>query len=355
MTLALPAPTALPSATDQRGRTLADLRISVTDRCNFRCTYCMPRERFRPDHAFLARPDLLDVDEITRLARLFVERGVRKVRLTGGEPLLRRDLPALITQLSALRRRDTGEPIDIALTTNGSLLARLAPTLAAAGLTRVTVSLDSLDDAVFRVMTDSRFDVADVLAGIDAAQDAGLGPVKINTVVRRGVNDGPELRGLLDLAGHFRETGCTVRFIEYMDVGVTNRWRLDEVVPATEIVAALDARFGVEPVDPAYRGEVAERYRYRDGAGEIGFIRSVSAPFCGDCTRARISADGMLYTCLFTGTGTDLRTPLRAGAPDAELGALISRRWQDRDDRYSERRARGTIGGPKIEMSYIGG
>jgi GTP 3',8-cyclase len=347
MTLALPLST---TTADRRGRALRDLRISVTDRCNFRCTYCMPRERFGPEHAFLPRPELLTVDEIARLAGLFAARGVRKIRLTGGEPLLRRDLPTLIGRLAELR-----PSIDIALTTNGSLLTRLAPALAAAGLNRVTVSLDSLDDAVFTAMTDSRFGVADVLAGIDAALAAGLGPVKINTVVRRGVNDGPGLQRLLDLAEHFCGTGCTVRFIEYMDVGVTNGWRLDEVVPAADVVAALDARFGIEPLDPAHPGEVAERYRYRDGAGEIGVIRSVSAPFCGDCTRARISADGLLYTCLFTGAGTDLRTPLRAGVPDPELGALIGRRWRDRDDRYSELRARGTASGPKIEMSYIGG
>jgi len=355
MTLALPSPTLSSNGTDSRGRALRDLRISVTDRCNFRCTYCMPRERFGPDHAFLRRPELLDVDEITRLARIFVGRGVRKVRLTGGEPLLRRDLPALVAQLSALRSPDGGRPIDIALTTNGSLLTRLAPTLAAAGLGRVTVSLDSLDDDVFGAMTDSRFGVADVLAGIDAAAAAGLGPIKINMVVRRGVNDGPGLAGLLDMAEHFRGTGHVLRFIEYMDVGVTNRWRHDEVVPAAEIVSALDARFGVDPVDPAYVGEVADRYRYRDGAGEIGFIRSVSTPFCGTCTRARISADGMLYTCLFASTGTDLRTPLRTGLPDTAISELIGGRWRARNDRYSEQRAGDEATGPKIEMSYIGG
>jgi cyclic pyranopterin phosphate synthase len=281
--------------------------------------------------------------------------GVRKIRLTGGEPLLRRDLPDLITRLSTLRTAQSGEPVDIALTTNGSLLPGLAVTLASAGLSRVTVSLDSLDDAVFRAMSDSRFGVADVLAGIDAAAAAGLGPIKINTVVRRGVNDGPGLVGLLEFAGRFRGTGHIVRFIEYMDVGVTNRWRRDEVVPAAEIVAALNARFGIEPVTPAYRGEVADRYRYRDGSGEIGFIRSVSAPFCGTCTRARISADGMLYTCLFAAAGTDLRTPLRAGGTDTELAALIGATWRGREDRYSELRAHAPVTTPKIEMSYIGG
>jgi cyclic pyranopterin phosphate synthase len=315
----------------------------------------MPRERFGPDHAFLPRPQLLGVDEISRLAQIFVTLGVRKIRLTGGEPLLRWDLPDLVARLSTLRTPDSREPVDIALTTNGSLLAGLAPTLASAGLARVTVSLDSLDDAVFRAMTDSRFGVAEVLAGIDTAAAAGLGPIKINTVVRRGVNDGPDLAGPLDLAGRFRRTGHILRFIEYMDVGVTNGWRLDEVVPAAEIVAALDARFGVEPVDPAYVGEVADRYRYRDGSGEIGFIRSVSTPFCGSCTRARISADGMLYTCLFATAATDLRTPLRAGLTDAEIIALIGETWRDRKDRYSELRAGAPATAPKIEMSYIGG
>jgi cyclic pyranopterin phosphate synthase len=355
MTLALPA-------IDRRGRTLRDLRISVTDRCNFRCTYCMPRQEFGPEHSFLPRRELLDFDEITRVAAAFVEMGVRKIRLTGGEPLVRAGLAELISRLSRLTVPDTGHRIDLALTTNGSLLSRLAPALAKAGLGRVTVSLDSLDNSVFRSMTDSRFSVDDVLAGIDAATAAGLGPVKINTVVQRGVNDGDALRGALELADHFRGTGHTVRFIEFMDVGSTNGWRRDQVVPAQEIVAALEERFGIEPVDPAYVGEVADRYRYRDGTGEIGFIRSVSAPFCGTCTRARLSADGTLYTCQFAAAGIDLRGPLRSGATDNQLVGLIGQRWRIREDRYSELRRSPTEparahpnSGPRIEMSYIGG
>ena len=361
MTIALPTPvigrgpagTGRAAVVDRRGRELRDLRISVTDRCNFRCTYCMPRERFGPDHAFLPRQDLLDRDEIARVAALFVGLGVRKIRLTGGEPLLRRDIVELVSRLAELG----GHRVDLALTTNGVLLPRLAPALAAAGLRRVTVSLDSLDDRVFRAMSDSRHGVADVLAGIDAAAAAGLGPVKVNTVVQRGVNDGAGLRGVLDLAEHFRGTGHTVRFIEYMDVGSTNGWTPPQVVPATEILTALDARFGVEPVDHAPVGEVADRYRYHDGAGEIGFIRSVTAPFCGTCTRARLSADGRLYTCLFGSTGTDLRAALRTGASDADLVELVSGRWAGRDDRYSELRGTGPASGagPRIEMSYIGG
>ncbi len=344
---------------DLRGRELRDLRISVTDRCNFRCTYCMPREKFGPDHSFLPRRDLLNFDEITRSAAIFVGLGVRKIRLTGGEPLVRRGITDLVTRLASLGAERS---VDVALTTNGTLLPRLAPALADAGLNRVTVSLDSLDDSVFRSMTDSRFGVADVLAGIDAAKAAGLGPVKINAVVQRGISTGAGLRGALDLAEHFRGTGHTVRFIEFMDVGSTNGWRLEQVVPAVEILAALDERFGVEPVDPAYVGEVANRYRYRDGSGEIGFIQSVSTPFCGTCTRARLSADGRLYTCLFATVGTDLRTALRAGATDAELTQLVTGRWKARDDHYSElRAASGSTGSetgpivPRIEMSYIGG
>jgi cyclic pyranopterin phosphate synthase len=322
----------------------------------------MPRREFGPDHTFLQRRKLLDFDEITRVAAAFVDMGVRKVRLTGGEPLVRAGLAELISRLSRLTVPDTGNRIDLALTTNGSLLPQHAPALAEAGLTRVTVSLDSLDDSVFRSMSDSRFGVDDVLAGIDAATAAGLGPVKINTVVQRGVNDGEGLRRVLDLADHFRGTGHAVRFIEFMDVGSTNGWRRDQVVPAHEIVAALEERFGIEPVDPAYVGEVADRYRYRDGAGEIGFIRSVSTPFCGTCTRARLSADGTLYTCLFAASGTDLRGPLRSGATDSQLLELIGQRWRIRDDRYSELRRSGTEpvlahpnSGPRIEMSYIGG
>jgi cyclic pyranopterin phosphate synthase len=319
----------------------------------------MPRDEFGPDHAFLPRRALLDFDEITRVATTFAGLGVRKIRLTGGEPLARRGICELISRLAAISDGHGSPGLDLALTTNGSLLPRLAPALAEAGLHRVTVSLDTLDDAVFRTMTDSRFDVADVLAGIDAAAKAGLGPVKINTVVQRGVNDGAELRGVLDLAEHFRGTGHTVRFIEFMDVGSTNGWRQEQVVPAREILSALDTRFGLEPVDPAYLGEVADRYRYRDGGGEIGFIRSVSAPFCGTCTRARVSADGKFYTCLFATAGTDLRAALRSGVTDAELADFIAGRWRARDDRYSELRGaadpRPAPAGPRIEMSYIGG
>ncbi|MDT7640507.1 MAG: 3,8-cyclase [Pseudonocardiales bacterium] len=344
---------------DRLGRPLRDLRISVTDQCNFRCTYCMPRDEFGPDHAFLSRPALLDFTEIARVAATFVGMGVGKIRLTGGEPLARPGICELITQLAAIDGGPGPSGVDLALTTNGSLLRRLAPALAQAGLRRVTVSLDTLDDTVFRAMTDSRFRVADVLAGIDAAAGAGLGPVKINTVVQRGVNTGRDLQGILELAEHFRGTGHTVRFIEFMDVGSTNAWRREQVVPAAEILAALDTRFGVEPVDPAYLGEVAERYRYRDGAGEIGFIRSVSTPFCGTCTRARLGADGQLYTCLFATAGTDLRAALRSGVTDSQLADLIAGRWRARTDRYSELRGahgdRPAPAGPRIEMSYIGG
>ncbi|OMQ15923.1 cyclic pyranopterin phosphate synthase MoaA [Modestobacter sp. VKM Ac-2676] len=349
------APGAARSAVDRRGRQLRDLRISVTDRCNFRCTYCMPREQFGPEHGFLPRRDLLGVDELVRVAGVFAGLGVRKIRLTGGEPLLRRDLVELVARLVEV----VGTGVDVALTTNGVLLPRLAPALAAAGLRRVTVSLDSLDDRVFRAMSDSRHGVADVLAGIDAAAQAGLGPVKLNTVVQRGVNDGAGLAGVLELARYARREGHSVRFIEYMDVGTTNGWRLGQVVPSEEIVAALDAEFGMAPVVPAYAGEVADRYRYRDGAGEVGFIRSVTAPFCGACTRARVSADGKLYTCLFGSAGTDLRAALRDGSTDAALADLVAGRWADRDDRYSElrgARTEGTAPAPaRIEMSYIGG
>ncbi|MGD9525263.1 GTP 3',8-cyclase MoaA [Pseudonocardia sp.] len=339
------------AACDLRGRALRDLRLSVTDRCNFRCTYCMPRERFGREHAFLPRSALLEFDEIVRIARVFVELGVRKIRLTGGEPLLRRGLPDLVARLRSL-----DPALDLALTTNGTLLRALAPALAAAGLTRVTVSLDSLDDDVFRVMTDSPFSVSDVLRGIAAATKAGLGPIKINTVVRRGLNDQPGPGGFLALADHFRGTGQIVRFIEYMDVGATNGWAGEEVVPAAEIVGALDDRFGLEPVDAAYPGEVAGRYRYRDGAGEVGMIGSVTRPFCGDCTRARLAADGQLYACLFAAFGTDLRGPLRSGLGDDQLESLIRKWWNGRDDRYSELRGHRSVSGPdRIEMSYVGG
>jgi GTP 3',8-cyclase len=330
--------------TDTFGRPLRDLRISVTDRCNFRCVYCMPKEVFGRDYEFLGRSELLTFEELERIARVFVAGGVEKIRITGGEPLVRRDLPVLIEKLAAL-----GVP-DLTLTTNGSLLARLADSLARAGLTRVTVSLDSLDDDVFRAMNDVDFPVSRVLEGIDAAAAAGL-PVKVNVVVKRGLNDG----SILELARHFKAVGHTLRFIEYMDVGHTNGWRLDDVVSAAEIVAAIDAELPIEPVDPSYRGEVAQRYRYRDGAGEIGVIASVTQPFCGDCTRARLSADGRLYTCLFAVRGHDLRGLLRGGASDGELAEAIAGVWSHRDDRYSELRTAETADLPKVEMSFIGG
>jgi GTP 3',8-cyclase len=329
---------------DSLGRPLRDLRISVTDRCNFRCVYCMPKEVFGRDYRFLEREALLTFEEIERLARVFVAHGVRKIRLTGGEPLVRRDLENLVAQLARI------DGLDLTLTTNGSLLARKAEILAAAGLTRVTVSLDSLDDAVFRTMNDVDFPVARVLEGIDAAAAAGL-PVKVNMVVRRGVNE----QSVLPMARFFRERGHILRFIEYMDVGHTNGWRLDDVVPAHQLVAAIDAELPLEPVPPAYPGEVATRWRYRDGSGEVGVIASVTEPFCGACTRARLSAEGKLYTCLFAVRGHDLRGALRAGASDDQVFDLIGRVWRARADRYSELRSEETVDLPKVEMSYIGG
>jgi cyclic pyranopterin phosphate synthase len=330
--------------TDAFGRPLRDLRISVTDRCNFRCVYCMPSEVFGRDYRFLPRRELLTFEEIERAARVFADLGVRKLRLTGGEPLLRRDVEELVSRLAGI-----GD-LDLTLTTNAALLAQKARALADAGLTRVTVSLDSLEDEVFRAMNDVDFPVARVLAGIDAASEAGL-PVKINVVVKRGLNEG----SVVDIARRFRGTGHAVRFIEFMDVGASNGWRLDDVVPAAEIVAAIGAEFPLEPVDAAYRGEVAQRYSYRDGAGEIGVIASVTQPFCGDCTRARLSADGKLYTCLFAVRGHDLRAVLRSGASDEELDAAIRSVWERRSDRYSELRTAETSSLRKVEMSYIGG
>ena len=328
---------------DTFGRPLRDLRISVTDRCNFRCVYCMPKEVYGRDHRFLDRRELLTFEEIARVARVFVEGGVRKIRITGGEPLVRRDVELLIAQLSALG-------VDLTLTTNGSLLPQKAQALTDAGLTRVTVSLDALDDATFRALNDVDFPVDRVLEGIQAAHDAGL-PVKVNAVIKRGANEDQ----VVPMAAFFRERGHTLRFIEYMDVGHTNGWRLDDVVPAAEIVAALDRAFGVEPVEAAYRGEVAQRYRYRDGAGEVGVISSVTQPFCGDCTRARLSAEGRLYTCLFAVRGHDLRAVIRGGASDEELAAAIAEGWRVRKDRYSELRSQATPDLERIEMSYIGG
>lgn len=329
---------------DTRGRPLRDLRVSVTDRCNFRCTYCMPREVFGPDYPFLPKHQILSFEEIERLVRVFRSLGVRKVRLTGGEPLLRRDIERLVAKLAALGG------LDLAVTTNGSALKAKAGALAEAGLGRVTVSLDSLDDDVFRAMNDADFPVARVLEGIDAALQAGL-PVKVNAVVKRGVNDA----GLADMVRHFKGTGVTVRFIEYMDVGATNGWNMADVVPGAEIVRAITAEMPLEPVEPGYRGEVARRYRHADGGGEVGIITSVTAPFCRDCTRARLSADGRLFTCLFAAEGHDLKTPLRAGESDADLAARIEAIWRGRTDRYSELRTSETASQPRVEMSYIGG
>jgi cyclic pyranopterin phosphate synthase len=331
-------------ALDTLNRPLRDLRISVTDRCNFRCVYCMPKEVFGRDYKFLERRELLSFEEIERLARIFVGLGVRKIRLTGGEPLVRRNVEELVAKLAAI------DGLDIALTTNGSLLPQKARALADAGLQRVTVSLDSLDDAVFRAMNDVDFPVARVLEGIDAAAEAGL-PVKVNTVVKRGVNED----GLVELARHFRGSGHILRFIEYMDVGATNGWRMDDVVTAKEIVERIDAELPLEPAEANYRGEVARRWRYRDGSGEIGVISSVTQSFCGDCTRARLSAEGKLYTCLFAVRGHDLRALLRDGSPEQALAAAVEAIWERRADRYSDLRSAGTAGLPKVEMSYIGG
>jgi cyclic pyranopterin phosphate synthase len=335
------------TVTDTLGRPLRDLRISVTDRCNFRCIYCMPREVFGRDYEFLERAELLTFEEIERLARILVgDHGVEKVRLTGGEPLVRRELERLVEMLARIPGLG-----DLAMTTNGSALARKARALKDAGLRRITVSLDSLDNEVFAAVNDVGFPVERVLAGIEAAGAAGLGPIKINMVVKRGVNGD----SVVPMARHFRGSGHIVRFIEYMDVGHSNGWRMDEVVPAAEIVAMIDAEMGLEPVAPNYPGEVVERWRYRDGSGEIGVIASVTQPFCGGCTRARLSADGKLFTCLFAINGHDLRAPLRDGASDAEISAWIGAIWRVRDDRYSELRTAETAELPKVEMSYIGG
>ena len=335
---------------DRFGRALRDLRISVTDRCNFRCPYCMPAEVFGRDFAFLPKELVLSFEEIERLARVFVELGVGKLRITGGEPLVRRDLPVLISSLAAIRNPE-GEPVDLTLTTNGSALRALAGPLAAAGLQRITVSLDSLDDEVFGSMNGVDFPVSKVLDGITAAREAGLTPIKVNTVVRRGMNED----SVLPLARWAREEGLILRFIEYMDVGHSNGWRLDDVVPAEEIVSLIDAEMPLEPVPAQYRGEVAGRYRYVDGTGELGVIASVTRPFCGDCTRARLSAEGSLYTCLFAVAGTDLKGPMRAGASDAELADLVRSVWSIRADRYSELRSEATEKLPKVEMFALGG
>lgn len=334
---------------DRLGRRFADLRVSVTDRCNFRCPYCMPKEIFGPGYEFLPRTAILSFEEIVRLATIFGQMGLRKLRLTGGEPTVRAELPTLVRML-----RQALPDVDLALTTNGSRLVALSQELKAAGLDRVTVSLDSVDPAICREMNGVDFPPERVLAGIDAAAAAGLGPIKINAVVKRGVNDG----GLVDMARYFRGTGHIVRFIEYMDVGATNGWKLDEVVPAREIIRMLEQVEGLEPIEAAYRGEVAKRWRWSDGSGEIGMITSVTEPFCGDCTRARLSAEGSLYTCLFASVGNDLRGPMRDGASDEELVERIAGVWTMREDRYSELRAAMTDDLPRmgrVEMSHIGG
>ena len=345
--LPVPAPRPRPAGAvrDTLGRGLRDLRISVTDRCNFRCTYCMPKDVFGPDYAFLPRSEVLSFEEITRLARIFKDHGIEKVRLTGGEPLLRRNLERLIEMLAALGG------LDLTLTTNGSLLAKKARSLAAAGLNRVTVSLDALDDATFKAMNDVDFPVEKVLEGIDAAAEAGLAPVKINMVVKRGVNE----HAVLPMARHFKGSGHIVRFIEFMDVGASNGWRMDDVVPSADIVRMIDAEAPLLPADPNHEGEVAERWRYRDGAGEIGVISSVTQAFCRSCNRARLSTEGRLYTCLFATAGYDLREPLRRGDDDAAIREAVARIWSVRGDRYSEIRTAETARLRKIEMSYIGG
>ncbi|NMG31084.1 GTP 3',8-cyclase MoaA [Aromatoleum evansii] len=346
----LPLPTDAPppagtTLLDKRGRAVHDLRISVTDRCNFRCIYCMPREVFGADHAFLARKELLSFEEITRIARLFAARGVRKIRITGGEPLLRKHVENLIAQLAEI------PDVELTLTTNGVLLPRMAGVLRDAGLHRITVSLDAIDDATFRKMNDADYPVAAVLKGIAAAEDAGFGPIKVNMVVKRGVND----HGVIDMARHFRGTGHILRFIEFMDVGSSNGWEMSAVVPSREIIERIHQVFPLEQIEPNYTGEVAERWRYRDGGGEIGVISSVTQAFCSTCTRIRLSTEGKLYTCLFAQSGHDLRTLLRSGGGDAELDRAIAAVWQNREDRYSEIRTANTAGLRKIEMSYIGG
>jgi GTP 3',8-cyclase len=342
---------------DQLGRPLRDLRISVTDRCNFRCAYCMPKEVFDSSYRFLPQPELLSFEEITRMARLFVAHGVRKLRITGGEPLLRKNLEALIEMLAALRTPE-GQALDLTLTTNASLLARKAQALKAAGLQRITVSLDGLDDAVFQRMNDAGFPVAEVLQGIDAALAAGLGPIKVNMVVQRGVNDGE----ILPMARHFREQyggAVVLRFIEYMDVGSTNGWRMDEVLPSSAVQQRIHAVFPLQALAAGAEGETAQRFRYTDGRGEVGFISSVTQAFCRDCNRARLSTEGRLYTCLFASQGQDLRAWLRRGASDAELSGAIAAIWGARSDRYSELRGAGTAtpgsGQRRVEMHYIGG
>jgi GTP 3',8-cyclase len=338
---------------DRLGRPLRDLRISVTDRCNFRCSYCMPKEVFDRDYVFLPHASLLSFEELARLARIFVAHGVRKIRLTGGEPLLRKGLESLVAMLSELRTPE-GRPLDLTLTTNGSILARKAAALKAAGLNRVTVSLDGLDDAVFRRMNDVDFPVADVLEGIAAAQRAGFAPIKVNMVVKRGTNE----QEIVPMARHFRHSGIVLRFIEYMDVGASNGWRMDEVLPSADVLAHLRAHWPIEPIERCAPGETAERWRYADGGGEVGFISSVTQAFCGDCNRARLSTEGKLFLCLFATRGHDLRALLRHGASDEAITSALAQVWAGRDDRYSQLRALHPADGAgerRVEMHYIGG
>jgi cyclic pyranopterin phosphate synthase len=356
---AMPIPDVLAAPTgllaDTLGRPLHDLRISVTDRCNFRCVYCMPKEVFDKNYAYLPHSSLLSFEEITRVARLFVAHGVEKIRLTGGEPLLRKDLERLVAQLRELRT-PSGRPLDLTLTTNGSLLARKARSLKDAGLDRVTVSLDAIDDAIFKRMNDVDFAVSDVLEGIAAAHAVGLGPVKVNMVVKGGMNDAQ----ILPMARHFKGSPTILRFIEYMDVGASNGWNMDEVIPSSEVVRRISAEMPLEPIGANYAGETAARWRYADGAGEVGMISSVTQAFCHDCSRIRLSTEGKLYTCLFATRGHDLRALLRDGRDDLEIQSSIAQLWSRRADRYSETRTVNTEGlsraaGKKIEMSYIGG
>jgi len=346
--LTIPEPLAAPSApmADRRARPLHDLRISVTDRCNFRCTYCMPKDVFGADYEFLPHDEILSFEEIVRVARIFHGLGTEKIRLTGGEPLMRKGIERLVAML-----REALPAVDLTLTTNGSALKAKARALKAAGLDRVTVSLDSLDDATFRAMNDVDFPVAKVLEGIDAAADAGLAPIKVNMVVKRGVND----RQVIDMARRFKGTGHIVRFIEFMDVGSTNHWRMDDVIPSEQVVRLISGQFAIEPANANYAGEVAERWKYRDGSGEVGVISSVTQAFCGTCTRARLSTDGQLFTCLFAQRGYDLKALMRAGRDDEEIRGAVAAIWAGRNDHYSEIRTAETARSRKIEMSYIGG
>jgi GTP 3',8-cyclase len=351
--LPIPAAADIPqgAVADGLGRPLHDLRISVTDRCNFRCVYCMPSDVFGKDYAFLPHSELLSFEEITRLARIFVERGVKKIRLTGGEPLLRKNIENLVGMLSALRTPE-GHELDLTLTTNGSLLARKAQALKDAGLKQVTVSLDALDESIFRRMNDVDFPVAEVLAGIEAAQRAGLGPIKVNMVVKSGANDSE----ILPMARHFKNSPVILRFIEYMDVGTSNGWKMNDVVSSAEVVRRIDAEMPLAALPANYAGETAGRWRYLNGGGEIGVISSVTQAFCGDCTRARLSTEGKLYTCLFSTAGYDLRALLRNGGSEEEISSAVAGLWHARTDRYSELRGAQTAdAGRKLEMSYIGG